>query len=215
MQRRSFNTGLLGMAAAVATGFQGSAWAQAWPARPIKWILSQPAGSGPDILARFVAENLSRRLGQPIVVDNRPGGQNVIGAQAAMRSPADGYTFYYATTAAEAAGGALFTGTGDVDLEGATHEVDVLGLSDRILSLLGVAHGHEGEAAGTTRELVHHDFHGDHFASLGEVSADVGFGSGPGQIAHEQFVFHIFCLFCLVYLRRIARFRPSDFDLPS
>lgn len=100
MQRRSFNKGLLGAAAAVATGLQEAAWAQAWPARPIKWILSQPAGSGPDILARFVADNLSRRLGQPIVVDNRPGGQNVIGAQAAMRSPADGYTFYYATTAA-------------------------------------------------------------------------------------------------------------------
>lgn len=100
MQRRSFNKGLLGAAAAVATNFQGAAWAQSWPARPIKWILSQPAGSGPDILARFVADNLSRRLGQPIVVDNRPGGQNVIGAQAAMRSPADGYTFYYATTAA-------------------------------------------------------------------------------------------------------------------
>jgi tripartite-type tricarboxylate transporter receptor subunit TctC len=100
MQRRSFNQGILAAAAAVATGFQGSASAQAWPAKPMKWILSQPPGSGPDILARFVAENLSRRLGQPIVVDNRPGGQNVIGAQAAMRSPADGYTFYYATTAA-------------------------------------------------------------------------------------------------------------------
>jgi tripartite-type tricarboxylate transporter receptor subunit TctC len=100
MQRRSFNKSILGAATAVATGFQGAAWAQAWPARPIKWILSQPAGSGPDILARFVADNLSRRMGQPIVIDNRPGGQNVIGAQAAMRSPADGYTFYYATTAA-------------------------------------------------------------------------------------------------------------------
>lgn len=100
MQRRSFNKGLLGAAAAAATSLQGAAWGQSWPARPIKWILSQPPGSGPDILARFVADNLSRRLGQPIVVDNRPGGQNVIGAQAAMRSPADGYTFYYATTAA-------------------------------------------------------------------------------------------------------------------
>ncbi len=100
MQRRSFNKGLVGAAVTMATGFQGAVWAQAWPARPIKWILSQPAGSGPDILARFVADNLGRRLGQPIVVDNRPGGQNVIGAQAAMRSPADGYTFYYATTAA-------------------------------------------------------------------------------------------------------------------
>ena len=98
MQRRSFHQGLLGWATAFV--YQGIAHAQAWPARPMKWILSQPTGSGPDILARFVADHLSRRLGQPIVVENRPGGQNVIGAQAAMRSPADGYTFYYATTAA-------------------------------------------------------------------------------------------------------------------
>lgn len=100
MQRRSFNKGLMGATALVTSGLHKVAWGQNWPARPIKWILSQPAGAGPDILARFVAENLSRRMGQPIVVDNRPGGQNVIGAQAAMRSPADGYTFYYATTAA-------------------------------------------------------------------------------------------------------------------
>lgn len=100
MKRRSFTKHLLGVTAAMATGVQGVAWGQAWPARPIRWILSQPAGAGPDILARFIADHLSRRLGQPIVVENRPGGQNVIGAQAAMRSPADGYAFYYATTAA-------------------------------------------------------------------------------------------------------------------
>ena len=76
-------------------------WAQAaWPQRPIKWIVSQPAGAGPDILARFVADKLSASLGQAIVVENRPGGQNVIGAQAASRAAPDGYTFFYATTAA-------------------------------------------------------------------------------------------------------------------
>lgn len=72
----------------------------AWPQRPVKFILSQPAGSGPDILARYVGEQLSRSWAQPVVVENRPGGQNVIGAQAAARSAPDGYTFYYATTAA-------------------------------------------------------------------------------------------------------------------
>ncbi|MEY2952811.1 MAG: hypothetical protein RLZZ401_898 [Pseudomonadota bacterium] len=72
----------------------------AWPQRPVKWIVSQPAGAGPDILARFIADNLSRIWAQPIVVENRPGGQNVIGAQAAARSSPDGYTFFYATTAA-------------------------------------------------------------------------------------------------------------------
>ncbi|HYF17411.1 MAG TPA: tripartite tricarboxylate transporter substrate-binding protein, partial [Ramlibacter sp.] len=72
----------------------------AWPQRPVKLILSQPAGSGPDILARYLGEQLSRTWSQPVVIENRPGGQNVIGAQAAARAPADGYTFYYATTAA-------------------------------------------------------------------------------------------------------------------
>ena len=111
----------------------------------------------------------------------------------------------FATTEAAGAGTvtaegrALFARTSDVDLQGATHEVDVFGLSDRILGSLSGCHGHEGEATRTTRELVHHDFHGDHFASLGEVSADVGFGCGPGQIAHEQFVFHIFCFAWFTY----------------
>lgn len=71
-----------------------------WPQRPVKFILSQPAGSGPDILARYVADRLARSWAQPIVIENKPGGQNVIGALAAARSQPDGYTFYYATTAA-------------------------------------------------------------------------------------------------------------------
>lgn len=74
--------------------------AGAWPQRPVKWILSQPAGSGPDIIARFVADQVSKVWGQAVVIENRPGGQNVIGAQAAARSAPDGYTFYFATTAA-------------------------------------------------------------------------------------------------------------------
>jgi tripartite-type tricarboxylate transporter receptor subunit TctC len=77
-----------------------SALAQAWPARPVRLVLSQPPGSSPDIVARLVAERLSKQWGQSVVVENRPGGQNVVGALAAAKAPADGYTFYYATTAA-------------------------------------------------------------------------------------------------------------------
>ena len=89
------------LAAAALLPTQGAhAQAQAWPSKPIKWILSQPAGSGPDVISRYVAEHLSKALGQPIVIENRPGGQNVIGAQAAAKSAPDGYTFYYGTTAA-------------------------------------------------------------------------------------------------------------------
>ena len=86
---RFFATALLVLVAALPP----AAHAQAWPSKPVKWILSQPAGSGPDVIARYVAEHLSKAIGQPIVIENRPGGQNVIGAQAAARSAPDGYTF--------------------------------------------------------------------------------------------------------------------------
>ena len=82
-------------------GLQTSvALAQSWPTKPPKIILSQPAGSPPDIIARIIADKLTRSWGQQVVVENRPGGNNVIGAQAAARSPADGYTLYFSTTAA-------------------------------------------------------------------------------------------------------------------
>ncbi len=96
MQRRDF------IQAGLMAGALPATWAQttAWPNKPVKMILSQPAGSGPDIIARFLGDQLAKVWGQPVVIDNRPGGQNVIGAQAAARSPADGYTFYFGTTAA-------------------------------------------------------------------------------------------------------------------
>ncbi len=77
-----------------------SAFAQTWPDKPIRFVLSQPPGSGPDNIARLLSEKLFQRWGQAVVIENKPGGQNTVGAQAAARSPADGYTFYFATTAA-------------------------------------------------------------------------------------------------------------------
>ena len=74
--------------------------AQTWPDKPVKWTLSQPPGSGPDNVARILAERLSKQWGQAVVIENKPGGQNTIGAQAAARSSADGSNFYFATTAA-------------------------------------------------------------------------------------------------------------------
>ena len=76
------------------------ACAQAWPAKPVRLIVSQAAGTSPDIAARLIAERLSRLWSQSLVVENRAGGQNVIGAQAAARAAPDGYTFFFATTAA-------------------------------------------------------------------------------------------------------------------
>lgn len=86
--------------AAVALTASVNAFAQVWPARPLRLIVSQAAGTSPDIAARLIAERLARQLGQSLVVENRAGGQNVIGAQAAARAAPDGYTFFFATTAA-------------------------------------------------------------------------------------------------------------------
>jgi tripartite-type tricarboxylate transporter receptor subunit TctC len=74
--------------------------AQAWPDKPVKWVLSQPPGSGPDNVARLLSDRLAKLWGQAIVIENKPGGQNTIGAQLAARSAPDGGTFYFATTAA-------------------------------------------------------------------------------------------------------------------
>src|SRR5437660_2152199 len=75
------------------------AGAQGWPAKPIRVIVSFPAGSAPDIVCRFVTDHLSRALGQTIVVDNRPGSGNILAGQAAARSAPDGYNFFCATAA--------------------------------------------------------------------------------------------------------------------
>ncbi len=66
--------------------------AQPYPNKPIRMIVSLPAGGGVDIMARLIAQPLSVRLGQQIIVENRPGAAGTIATQAVVRSPADGYT---------------------------------------------------------------------------------------------------------------------------
>jgi len=99
MKRRQFTLGT-GAGFALGAVLLPRAMAQAWPDKPVKWILSQPPGSGPDNVARVLSDRLAKTWGQAVVIDNRPGGQNTIGALAAARSPADGSSFYFATTAA-------------------------------------------------------------------------------------------------------------------
>ena len=68
------------------------AWAQTYPARPVRLIVSFPAGNASDIIARLVAQSLSERLGQQFVVENRPGAGGSIGTEVVVRAPPDGYT---------------------------------------------------------------------------------------------------------------------------
>lgn len=105
MQRRTFNASLIGTALVAASP---ALRAQAWPDKPVRWVLSQPPGSGPDNVARILSDRLAKGWGQAVVIENRPGGQNVVGAQAAARSPADGSTFFFATTAAMVTNPLLF-----------------------------------------------------------------------------------------------------------
>lgn len=95
---RSF-LGLM-LALTLQTAVASPSLAQNWPDRPIRFIVTQAAGGTPDIIARLLGEKLGHALGQQIIVENRPGGANAIGAQAAARSAPDGYTFLFATAAA-------------------------------------------------------------------------------------------------------------------
>jgi tripartite-type tricarboxylate transporter receptor subunit TctC len=98
MQRRTLHHLLA--STALATAWPAARAQAGWPDKPVKWVLSQPPGSGPDNVARILSDRLAKSWGQAVVIENKPGGQNIIGAQAAARAPADGYNFYFATTAA-------------------------------------------------------------------------------------------------------------------
>jgi tripartite-type tricarboxylate transporter receptor subunit TctC len=85
------------LAAAAGLPFQAASQSSAYPNRPIKIIVPWAAGGGGDVLVRAIAPALSLRLGQAIVIDNRPGAIGTIGSLAAARSAADGYTLVYGT----------------------------------------------------------------------------------------------------------------------
>ena len=71
---------------------------QAYPSRPVSLIVFVPAGGTPDIIARLVGQALSQRLGQSVIIDNRPGGGGNLALQAVARAPADGYTLLMVAT---------------------------------------------------------------------------------------------------------------------
>jgi len=76
-----------------------SGWtAQPYPSRPVRIIVGFPAGGGADIVARLIGQWLSERLGQPFIVDNRPGAASNIAAETVVRATADGYTLLFVTS---------------------------------------------------------------------------------------------------------------------
>jgi tripartite-type tricarboxylate transporter receptor subunit TctC len=100
MNRRDFYKKAFKFTAFGAAIYSKLGVAAQWPDKPIKIILSHPPGSGPDNVARVLFEGVSKKTGYNFILENHPGGQNVIGAQYAARSEPDGYNFYFGTPAA-------------------------------------------------------------------------------------------------------------------
>ena len=86
---------VLHLAAAALPAGSRSARAQAYPARPLRWIVGFPPGGGADSVARIMGQWLSERLGQPVIIENRPGGGTNISVQAVVNAPPDGYTLLF------------------------------------------------------------------------------------------------------------------------
>src|SRR3954465_4990653 len=81
-------------AAALPAG-PGVAWAEACPARPVRWILGFTSGGNTDIISRLLGQRLSEQLGQPFIIESRPGAGTNIATEAVVRAPADGHTLLF------------------------------------------------------------------------------------------------------------------------
>lgn len=100
------------LATVLCCGTFASAFAQAWPSRPVKLIVPYAVGQGTDIAGRYLAEEVGKELKQSVVVENRPGAGGNIGTAAVARSAADGYTLLIGTNATHAANAFLYTSPG-------------------------------------------------------------------------------------------------------
>jgi tripartite-type tricarboxylate transporter receptor subunit TctC len=92
--RRGILCGAAG-AAGLLAGANGARAQAAWPERPIRWIVGYPPSGASDTFARLIAAQIGPRLGQNVVVENRPGGGAVLASEAVARAPADGYTWMH------------------------------------------------------------------------------------------------------------------------
>src|SRR5580704_9566526 len=92
--RRSFLQ--LASLAAASSAMSRIASADTYPSRPLRWIVPFPAGGSTDLIARLLGEWLAARLGQPVIIENKPGGGTNIAVQAVVNAPADGYTLLFA-----------------------------------------------------------------------------------------------------------------------
>jgi tripartite-type tricarboxylate transporter receptor subunit TctC len=110
--RRSFVAG-----AAASPLLAAPAIAQGFPSRAVRIVIGFPPGGGIDILARLMAPKMSERLGQPVVVENRPGANGLIATQGVLQSEPDGHTILFGTTGNLAVNPSLYAGKPGMDMD--------------------------------------------------------------------------------------------------
>ena len=176
--RRSFIQGLAGVSAAGIFGGAMSARAvqtQPWPTRPIKLVVTFPPGGSSDIVARVLAPLLSEKLGQSIVIENKPGAGSSIGAQIVAHSANDGYTLLVSNSAAMSIAPSLLQSPGYDPVRSFEH-LAYIGAVPTVFAV------HPSVPANTLSELV---------SWIKEQPAPVAFGSGGaasvGHLVGEQF----------------------------
>jgi tripartite-type tricarboxylate transporter receptor subunit TctC len=100
ISKRAFLHSAAGMAlASLGAATMTPAKADTYPSRPVRWVVPYTAGGATDVISRLICQRLSERLGEPFVVENKPGAGSNIGTQAVINSPADGYTLLLTSTA--------------------------------------------------------------------------------------------------------------------
>ena len=176
--RRSFIQGLAGASAACVFGGAMSVRAvqtQPWPTRPIKLVVTFPPGGSSDIVARVLAPLLSEKLGQSIVIENKPGAGSSIGAQIVAHSANDGYTLLVSNSAAMSIAPSLLQSPGYDPVRSFEH-LAYIGAVPTVFAV------HPSVPANTLSELV---------SWIKEQPAPVAFGSGGaasvGHLVGEQF----------------------------
>ena len=167
MKTRSFlKTMALGAALALAGG---AAFAQAYPSRPVKFIVPFPAGSATDLAARVMANALTTSLGQSIVVENKPGAGGSIAAMEVVRSAPDGYTLLFSSNSAMASNVALLK---NMPYDPRKDLAPVAAVGDNMLVLM-VKNEHPSK---NLKEFIDH-------AGQRPGKVNAGYGSSSSQIS--------------------------------
>ena len=120
--------------AALALAMPLASLAQAWPAKPIRWVVPYTGGGITDVVTRVVTQKMQGSLGQPIVVDNRPGANSILGADIVAKSAPDGYTML-TVIAAHAANATLYAGKLPFDTVKSFAPVSLVAIAPLILTV--------------------------------------------------------------------------------